>query len=125
MMHRLVDITGLCYAGMLERPKRLTGHPACSTTDCVVMTIDKGTYQVKHVFEGCTCPLVAVDRDQVAEVIRREEIPCVSFSSDFDGERKVRTPRCPFSYETLILALLDTCTRLERWIHCVLPCMGT
>lgn len=97
MMHRLVDTTGLFHAGMLERPKMLTGHPACSTTDCVVMTIDKDTYQVKHVSEECSCPLVAVDRDQVAEVIGRGEIPSVNFSAGIDGEREVRTPLFQFS----------------------------
>lgn len=92
MMHRLVDTTGLFYAGMLDRPKMPIDHSKCSTTDCVVMTIVKDTYQVAHICEGCSCPMVILDSTQVADVIHDGRIPCVSFSAGVCGESEVRTP---------------------------------
>lgn len=77
MMHRLVDSTGLCYAGMLARPHMCTDHATCSMLECKSMQVDPKTYSSKHASDNCTCPTVLIDRARVAEIIKSGNIPCV------------------------------------------------
>ncbi|KAK8029722.1 Het domain protein [Apiospora rasikravindrae] len=77
MMHRLVDTSGLYYCGLLTRDHMLSGHQDCSIFECKTMTINKDDYEVRHVSDSCSCQVVTLDRDIMAEALDRGEIPCV------------------------------------------------
>jgi hypothetical protein len=77
MLHRLVDTTGLYYAGRLKKESATTAHVNCSAVECVELHINKDEYKPKHVTKNCQCPVISIDRDRVAGIIQEGKIPCV------------------------------------------------
>lgn len=82
MMHRLVDSTGLCYAGMLTRPNMQANHEMCSIQECTAMHVQSSTYSTRHVSDACSCTNKLIDRERVAELIRQGRTPCVRFDAE-------------------------------------------
>ncbi|KAK7977480.1 hypothetical protein PG996_003535 [Apiospora saccharicola] len=85
MMHRLVDNSGLYYCGLLSRQHMLVGHQGCSMFECKVMKISKDDYEVRHVSESCHCQVVTMDREVMARILDRGQIPCIRVEPGADG----------------------------------------
>lgn len=80
MMSRLVDTSGLWYAGMLKRPHMLKNHDSCSITECNAMCVDEVTYHTQHVRPDCSCAFIEVDAAQIARVVDDGKTPSVQFN---------------------------------------------
>lgn len=57
-------------------------HEACTEAQCVAYNIkDDSAYRIRHIEEGCSCDLVGPPENEVANIIRKGDIPLVELNS--------------------------------------------
>src|SRR5271170_2727583 len=55
-------------------------HKGCTDFACNYDTLDESSYKVKHVHEGCKCPLVTIPSSSIATAIDENHLPLISIS---------------------------------------------
>jgi len=62
-------------------------HSLCSKVCCINFTVNKTTYQTKHVQSNCSCgEFLGVDRQQLIKMINAGQTPLISSSMNSKGE---------------------------------------
>lgn len=84
----------LYYLSQLHRraQKNIT-HEACTWTKCIGNNVDLGGYPVAHLCQQSNCDFIAVDEDQVCQIIRDRGVPLVSIERNSDGRIRLEVQR--------------------------------
>lgn len=72
----------LYYYSMLAAPRAEKNHDGCSEERCLAMLTNPSTYKLSHRREDCSCPLLAANEAEVANILTRGSIPLISMNLD-------------------------------------------
>ena len=69
------------HVGASGRKKSTRDHSNCHRDQCkALQQADTKDYRPRHAIENCQCPLVGPNQEQIMELIRKGEVPLVSYS---------------------------------------------
>ncbi|CAF9932896.1 MAG: hypothetical protein HETSPECPRED_008475 [Heterodermia speciosa] len=72
----------LCYYSNIPPPRSSRDHSNCTGERCLAMTTVPDTYKLSHSHEGCDCPLLFADENEVIRTLLDGSIPLVRIASD-------------------------------------------
>ncbi|KAL8733740.1 MAG: hypothetical protein Q9166_001933 [cf. Caloplaca sp. 2 TL-2023] len=70
------------YYSCLDAPRSSKDHSGCSDEQCLAMTTDPSKYKPSHHLEGCSCPLLYADQEEMARILRQGSIPLIAIVVD-------------------------------------------
>ncbi|KAL8988373.1 MAG: hypothetical protein Q9177_002543 [Variospora cf. flavescens] len=80
------ELSILYYYSNLKAPRSSKDHSKCSGERCLAMLTNPATYRLSHRREGCSCPLLFADQEEVAQILEQGSIPLISMMPGPDHE---------------------------------------